>query len=108
MVNILKEMKIDVFGIVETKLNYEKFEQLRSDLGIDYEIIHNSSNKVDERLPIIMGWRKNNWSGTMLFKCNQLLQCQLTNIGGYSFDLLVVMGIGMFLDGEVFGQQLNQ
>lgn len=90
---ILDEKHIDIFGMTKTKLKTDKHKLLQETLTDEWDFISNIDlNTVDNCDSIFIGWRKMNWSNTIIVSHKQILHCRLNNIGGYSFDLSIIYG----------------
>lgn len=83
------EMKLEIFGLSETKLSDDRYNQLCYTLADDWDSLTNKLDENQECSSILLKWKKNTWKGELLLVHNQILHCRLTNIGGYSLDLSV-------------------
>lgn len=75
---LLRERRIKVFGVVETKLSKSKREDFTQLLSEEWGLISNVIDEgTTERDLICMGWKRANWAVTVLFTHQQAIHCSL-------------------------------
>lgn len=98
------EKKIEIIGIMESKLKIEGMESLRTTMGDDWDTITNTSDLIaNDRASIIISFKIPHWSLHIIYKHRQILHVGLTNMGGTFLTYQLYMEKELQLNGRNYG-----